>query len=217
VLPPAVVDALAATVEDAVARGLPGRAVANLALEGVAKGRGGEEVRAAVRALVGELEAARTALEAGGRVPGVGEIETAALAVRLGLDGAAVSALAASSPSGRSLVIPLAVAGQLAQRRLPSDHAIALVQERLRVADCELIGLPEEVDRVLAQGTEPGNVGAALAAALTGFNLPIPMIGIPTGVPAGVPANGGFGERRPGPPGVPPGRSSTPTPGGFKP
>lgn len=203
-LPLAVAEQVVAVVQEAVARELPGGAVASLALEGVAKGRTGDEVVTAVRALLGDLDAARSALETGGRAVRAGEIETATLVMRQGVDGAAIRALAESHRSGRSLIVPLAVAGQLAQRGLPADHAIALVQERLAAADAELMALPEEVDRALAHGAEPGEARAALAAALAGFDLPIPTLGIPPVVLPRVPANGGIGGMRPGLPTMPP-------------
>lgn len=197
VLPSAVAAQVMATVEDAVARGLPGRAIAERALEGAAKGRSGDEVVAAARQLVEGLATARGALESGGWTPDANEIAAAATAMQLGVDGQAVSVLAASALSGQSLAVPLAVLGMLTDRGLPSDQALARVRERLemRAGDVELAALPERL------GFTPA-----------GFAIPVVGgLGIPFGPPPGVPGNRGMRGDRPGrsiglpvPPGVPP-------------
>ena len=106
VLPADVARQVMDQVEAARAQALPEEAVANLALEGVAKGRSGEEVLTAVEALVSDLTAAQDALAAAGRAPESGEVEAAAAAMRMGVDGTAISELARSQPSGRSLAVP---------------------------------------------------------------------------------------------------------------
>ena len=55
VLPPEVSAQVIERIEAARARELPVQSAANLALEGVAKGRGAEEVLAAVELLVGDM------------------------------------------------------------------------------------------------------------------------------------------------------------------
>jgi len=122
----------------------------------------------------------------------------------MGVDGAAVSALAQSAPSGRSLAVPLFVIGSLVDRGLPSDEALRRVLERLqaRAADADLERLPEQVTTrgrpAGVGGGRPAGVGGGPPAGVGG--------GRPTGVggpPAGVPGNPGRGGR---PPGVPGGR-----------
>ena len=88
VLPADVADEVIATVTDATSRGLPGRAIAERALEGIAKGRSGAEVRAAALALAADLAAAHDALVRAGRTPDASEIEAGATAMALGVDGA---------------------------------------------------------------------------------------------------------------------------------
>lgn len=142
VLPPELAAQVVARVDAARELELPITAVANLALEGVAKGRSAAEVLTAVDQLVADMGRAREALEAAGHEPGAGEIEAATTALRMGIDGEDVSDLARSGPPGRSLAVPLLVLGGLAQRGLPSDEALAAVSARLaaRAGDAELLG-----------------------------------------------------------------------------
>jgi hypothetical protein len=185
VLPESVVDEVLARVNDAMSRGLPGEAMANLALEGVVKGRSGEEVLAAVTLLANEMATAAGAFARAGHAPGDGEVEAATAAMRMGVDGEAVSALASSAPSGRSLAVPLLVLGGLAERGLPSDAAVAAVQERLaaHATDSELVGTFPEAAQALGRSMRPDQVGPALASGVAGFQVPVAGITVPVGGP----------------------------------
>lgn len=208
ILPEHVAADVAGIVRTAIDRGLPGLAIADRALELSAKGRSGEDVLAAARSLAGDLAAARGALERGGRSPDGSEIESGALAMHHGVDGVAVSGLASSAPSGRSLAVPLAVIGALVYRGLPSDDALYAVQQRLkaRASDTELLDMPGETARMLGEGLRPNEVGLALASARAGFGVPVSLPIDPPGPPPGVPLTGGDGlpGPRPGPPIKPP-------------
>jgi hypothetical protein len=188
-LPDNVRDQVVQIVTDATSRGLPGQAIADRALETVAKSRSGAEAVAAAQALAADLSSGRDALTAAGRTPDASEIEAAATAKELGVDGATISDLASSAPSGRSLAVPLAVIGALVKRGLPSDDALAAVQERLsnRATDAELASMPGDAGRLIAEGYRPSDVGRALGA----------------GRPAGLPVNGGRAGARPSTPGHP--------------
>lgn len=195
VLPPDVAERVLATVAEARSRELPARALEQRALKFAARGVAPAAVERAVAEQAGRMGAAKAALEqgrAGGRPSGP-EIEAGAEALRQGVDGAAVSALAKSAPSGRSLAVPLYVAGQLAAGGLPADQALARVRERLgtRASDAELEALPAQalagrgqqpaaLGRELANTRRPGNAGGAGAAG---------------GPPGGIPVNGGAGAR----------------------
>ncbi len=186
-LPADVVDQVTAIVTDATSHGLPGQAIAARALEAIAKGRSGAEASAAAQALAADLAAAHDALARAGRTPDVSEIESGASAMELGVDGATVSALALSAPSGRSLAVPLAVVGALVNRGLPSDGALQAVLDRLNsraASDADLVEMPGEAGLLIARGYRPGDVGRALSTAR----------------PAGVPANAGRPGTRPKPP-----------------
>ena len=82
VLPESVREQVLARIEAARSRELPEQAMANLALEGVAKGRSAEEVLAAVELMVADMGRAREALQAAGHEPAEGEIEAATAAMR---------------------------------------------------------------------------------------------------------------------------------------
>lgn len=185
VLPEDVAAAVIQRIEDARVRELPVQAAANLALEGVAKGRSAEEVLAAVELLVADMGRAQEALQGGGRAPEEGEVEAAAAAMRMGVDGEAISALAVSQSSGRTLAVALLVMGGLTERGLPSDEALAAVRDRLsaRADDAGLLGDFPGVGQSLAAGMPPQDVGAAMAGGLAGFQVPVSGITVPVGPP----------------------------------
>jgi hypothetical protein len=203
VLPEEIAADVVTRIESARSQGLPPAAISNVALEGIAKGRSGEEVLAAVELLVGDLGRARDALSESGRVSGEGEIEAAAAAMRMGVDGDAVSALARSQPSGRSLSVPLLVIGGLAQRGLPSDQALSAVSARLtaQAGDAALLGDFPEVGRELGRAMRPDETGPALASGFAGFKVPVAGITVPVraGPPAAAPVVPGVPTGRPGP------------------
>ena len=184
VLPPEVSAQVLEHVETARARELPTQAVANLALEGVAKGRSAETVLAAVELLVGDMGRAQDALlQAAGRVPVGGEVEAATAAMRMGVDGEAISELARSQPSGRTLAVPLLVMGGLTERGLPSDQALAAVQDRLSAGagDVGLLRDFPQVGRDLGQGLRPDQMGLGLASGFAGFQVPVAGVTVPVG------------------------------------
>lgn len=184
VLPADVAERVLARIAAARSRGLPAQALERTALKGAARSVAPAEIERAVAAQEQRLDRSKAALS---RVPGRpasgDEIEAGADALRQGVDGASVSELAKSAPSGRSLAVPLHVLGSLVARGLPSDQALAAVAERLqaRAEDAQIAQLGEELG---ARGTgKPSVTGPELA----GSKRP----GTAGGPPAGVPANGG--------------------------
>ena len=101
VLPADVAERVLARIADARARELPAEALENRALKFAARGIAPADVERAIDAHAARMEAARAAFHAGreGAVTGE-EIEAGAEAMRQGVDGAAVSELAKSAPSG---------------------------------------------------------------------------------------------------------------------
>ena len=79
-LPPDIADEVIASVTDATSRGLPGQAIADRALEAIARGRSARKVSAAVQAFANDLARGRAALQHAGRTPDATEIEAAATA-----------------------------------------------------------------------------------------------------------------------------------------
>jgi hypothetical protein len=183
VLPESVRERVLAQIEAARARELPEQAMANLALEGVAKARGSEEVLAAVELLVADMGRAQEAIQAAGREPGAGEIEAATAAMRKGVDGASVSELARTGPSGRSLVVPLFVIGELTDRGLPSDDALTAVRDRLeaRADDAELLRTFPEISGGIGLANRPELRGTDLASTRAGFQVPASGGTVPVG------------------------------------
>lgn len=183
VLPPEIAGQVLQDVEAARAQGLPVDAVANLALEGVAKGRSPQVVLDALQGLLTDMGRARAALQVRGGAAVAGDIEAATAAMRMGVDGGAVSDLARSQASGRSIAVPLLVLGGLTERGLPPDEALATVRDRLAAGagDAQLLGEFPGVARGLARGLPPGQTGPALAAGLAGFHVPVAGISVPVG------------------------------------
>lgn len=189
VLPADVADKVLATIADARAHDLPARALEQRALKFAAKGVDPSLIARSIEQQEDRMEKAKDALD-DRRKPSSDEIEAGAEAMRQGVDGAAVSELAKSAPSGRSLAVPLFVIGSLVDRGLPSDEALARVLAKLqaRASDREIEQIPEGLgpnqgNRPATAG-RPANPGKALGTTKTGG-----------GPPAGVPANGGKGAK----------------------
>lgn len=140
-LPPDIESHVLERVQRADALRLPTRPIADLALQGVAKGRTGADVLQALDAMLADLGRARDALADAGGAPSPDEVEAAGMAMRMGVDADAISGLARSRPDGRSLAVPLLVLGGLSQRGLPSDEALSRVIDRLgmRMGDADLL------------------------------------------------------------------------------
>lgn len=195
VLPSDVAERVLAKIAAARSRGLPTQALERTALKGAARQVAPAEIERAIEAQAANLERSNEYLsKAQSRRPSGDEIEAGAEAMRQGVDGSAVSQLASSAPSGRSLVVPLHVLGSLVAQGVISNDAVSSVIERLaaRATDAEIAelpaqrsahakGKPDVTGRDMAGTKRPGSVG---------------------GPPAGVPANGG-GAVRPTVPTVP--------------
>lgn len=189
VLPADVADRVLAKIAEARARQLPAQALENRALKFAAKGVAPSDIERSVEEQADRMSKAKDALEsARSKKPAPDEIEAGAEALRQGVDGKAVSALAKSAPSGRSLAVPLYVIGTLVERGLASDAALERVQEKLtaRASDAELEGLPAQA--AAGQSNRPDVTGRDLAGTKSGGRAG-------SGPPAGVPANGGSAAR----------------------
>jgi hypothetical protein len=187
VLPPEVAQQVLARIADARSRGLPAAALEHRALELHAKGMAPADIPGAVGETEEAMAKGKAALAAGGRAhPSDAEVEAAGTGLGQGVDGAAVSGLAKSAPSGRSLAVPLSVMTSLVNRGLPSDEALARVRDKLqaKASDEELASLPEQAARGQAHRPDAGD-------------LPPQSAKRPehAGPPASVPANGSQGAR----------------------
>lgn len=205
VLPADVAERVIATIAEARSRQLPAQALESRALKFAARGIVPAEVERSVTEHAARLERARAAVRAGrpGAVSAA-EVEAGAEAMRQGVDGAAVSELARTAPSGRSLAIPLFVIGSLVERGLPSDEALTQVRDRLvaRATDAELERMPAGLgtERI----TPPGLGRAPGLNRPPGSSPPVTLPVLPTRPPTGVPPNGGKPPTPVVPPVIPP-------------
>jgi hypothetical protein len=205
VLPADVAERVLERIAAARAHELPADALEQRALKFAARGVAPAAIERSIAEQAERMAAARAALESSlGREPSGDEIDAGAEAIRGGVDASAVSALAKSAPSGRSLAVPLYVLGNLAANGIPAAEALERVRERLaaRATDAEMEKLPAQAASA-ARGDRPANPGRDLAATRS-KGASAAAGGSPTaGPPAGVPANGGAAAR-PTPAGRPP-------------
>ena len=192
VLPADVATKVLATIAEARSHNLPAQALEQRALKFAAKGVEPKLIAKSIGEQEDRMEQAKDAID-DVRKPSDDEIEVGAEALRQGVDGSAVSELAKSAPSGRSLAVPLFVIGSLVDRGLPSDEALARVLARLqaRASDNDLENLAGNRPADAGQSNKPANAGRPATAgkpAGVGANHP-------SGPPAGVPANAGKGAK----------------------
>lgn len=177
VLPADVAERVLAKIAEARARELPAQALENRALKFASRGVPASEIERSINAHAERMDGAKRAIERGRGAKAQGdEIDAGAEAMRKGVDGAKVAELAKTAPSGRSLAVPLFVVGSLIDRGLPSDQALAKVQERLaaRASDRELEEMPGK----------PAVTGRDLAGTRRPATTPTqPTAGAPTNVP----------------------------------
>jgi hypothetical protein len=208
VLPADVADRVLAKIAEARARQLPAAALEQRALKFAAKGVEAREIERSISEHADRMGASKGAIERGrGSAASGEEIDAGAEAMRKGVDGASVSELAKSAPSGRSLTVPLFVIGELIDRGLPSDEALRSVQERLqaRAADADLERMPRDLPAAAAAGqANRGGAnapGAGAAGAAGGRGQGAGGAGAAGGArPSNVPAAGGRGSRPAGRP-----------------
>ena len=188
VLPEHVAKRVTDRIAAARARELPAQALENRALKFAARGVKPEEIERAISEHATRLEQAKQALEAArAKRPSDGEVEAGAEAIRLGANGADVSAVAQSAAKDRPLDVPLNVLAALVSNRVPVDQAREAVANAMarRASDAELETLSRTLPAQAAGGKnrKPASVGRELAATKR-----------PSGVggpPSGVPANAG--------------------------
>jgi len=204
VLPADVAEKVLAKIAKAREHNLPAHVLEKRALKFAAKGVKPDDIAESIDEQEDRMEKTKDAID---KVRGRNkhtddEIEAGAEAMRHGVDGAEVSELAKSAPSGRSLAVPLFVIGSLVDRGLPSDQALARVLARLqaRASDRELETIagnrPDDAgkgkgNRPADAGKPTTNPGKRLGAAKRPS----------AGPPAGVPGNAGKGSKPTTPPG----------------
>lgn len=196
VLPADVADRVLARIAAARARELPAAALENRALKFAARGVPAADIERSINEHAVRLQQAKDAIEQSrpGKAQG-DEVDAGAEVMRKGVDGAQVSELAKSAPSGRSLAVPLMVVGSLIDRGLPSDEALQRVHDRMvqRASDRELEEIPGTI-----RG-KPAVTGPDLAATKRPAHAGRPPTAGPpttTGAPTTVPRNPGKGTTK---------------------
>lgn len=200
-LPADVAERVLATIADARSRGLAATALEQRALKFSARGVEPADIERSVAEQAQRQAQTKSLLEAArGTSPSVDEMEAGAEAMREGVDGRDVSAIAKSAPSGRSLSVPLYVLGSLTSHGLASSDALERVKQRIAAGatDADLESLPgQALDNAGAApgqvkheaGDHPGNATGS---------------GVGNGPPAGVPRNGAGNANGHGKPPKPP-------------
>jgi len=211
VLPPDVAAHVLAVIADARVHGLPANALEQRALKFAARGVPAIDIARAVGEHADRQARAKTLLDAlrGSSTSG-DEVEAGAEAMREGVDAGAVSALARSAPSARSLTIPLYVLGSLTAAGVPADQALARVNDRLAAgaSDSDLEALSARAAN--AHGGTPGAAEPELGAARRSSAPTGADRGQGNGPPTDVPVNGGQRAHSEKPPAGPPGKPGKP-------
>jgi hypothetical protein len=154
-LPPAVVGAVQQLVDSAAARGLPGEPLVEKAIEGSAKRVEPARLLSAVRAVLGRLNTAATALRAAGVLtPNRDAIEAGAFALTAGLSAEQLRTLAAHTRAPHALAATLRVAATLAALGVPANDAVRLVRDEIAAGRSpgDLLDLPRRVQMGMAGG-----------------------------------------------------------------
>src|SRR6185312_9495508 len=189
VLPADVAARVLATIADARTHGLAADALEQRALKFSARGVAPANIERSVAEQAQRQAQAKSLLEGARETPpSTDEVEAGAEAMREGVDGQDVSAIAKSAPSGRSLSVPLYVLGSLTSHGVASSDALARVKERIAAGatDADLESLPAQASGNAEPGTAPGQVKHEAGDHPANAN----GTGVGNGPPPSVPANG---------------------------
>jgi hypothetical protein len=166
-LDPVTSNAVQQLVDSARSLELPTEPLVQKALEGSTLGAGGDRIRAAVGALLGQLGRARGAL---GPAATEAELTAGAGALRAGLTTETLQHLR-SLRQGRPLVVPLSVLTDLVAEGMTADLAARSVFDLVRSGrpDDDFVALRRRVQTELRSGAgrgggPPGRAGARPAA-----------------------------------------------------
>jgi hypothetical protein len=188
-LEPSVRSVVMPVIDSAAADRLPVRPLLDKALEGQSKDATPDRIAAVVRALAGDLEAARRALGAGSSES---DLSAGASALHAGAPVSTLTDLRRVR-GHEPLAVPLAVLTELVARGVAPDTASATVVAltRQHVDDRALISFRQDVDHDVALGASP-SVSAAMRAA-----------DVPAGGSASEPTDVGTSGHSPPPPPAP--------------
>lgn len=173
-LPADVAASVSAVVRQTNANGLPGRAIADKAVEGAFKRVPPPRILAAVRDLAQRLERARTDLRAGGvtQLDG-GVIAGSAEASAQGIGRADQVAVIRAAPASDAAAAGLSVAAALVVQGLAPGTAARLVTESFRAgrSASQVLDLPAAARALQARGLAATDVGRQLLDNITTTGL----------------------------------------------
>jgi len=197
-LPPELVRRVLDVSQSAAARGLPGDAVADRAIEGWAKRVPPARIVAALEQYAVRLGDARDAVgQAGITSPPPEMIVAAAEALGRGLGPAQVGAVVHAARTPGAVASGLSVATALVAEGLAPDAAVGVVVAAMRGGRSveQLLDMPSTARAMRAGGMEPGEVGRRMmrgggpGGERPGGVGPRPP-GMPSGMPPGMPGAG---------------------------
>jgi len=175
-VPPSLAAAVTALLDSAAALGLPGTALVDKTLEGVAKGAPAERILVAVRTVFGQLDQAATVLAETGNAS-ADAIEAGAFAMAAGLSASDIASIARTADRTHPAATALQVAGTLRALGVPRAETVALVVATIRsgrpVGD--LARLPGQVQAAMAGGVPPATAAAGLERAAAAHLAPQPQ------------------------------------------
>jgi hypothetical protein len=156
--------AVVALVDTAASRGLPSEPLIDKALEGAAKKASSQQIIAAVRTYVGQLQEARNAL---GEKSTDGELVGGAQAIRAGIPVQQLERLR-TVRAGVRIAAALTVVSDLVSREVPVDTAVAVVSGLVRAAatDDQLLAVRADIETDILGGKPPAVAATARGQAL---------------------------------------------------
>jgi hypothetical protein len=162
--------AVLALADSARLAGLPVEPLIQKALEGESKGADGARITAAVRALLGRLHTARTAL---GEDATEAELVAGAAALYVGVTPERLARLRKANPGAR-LALPLVALADLVQRGVPPDTAAVAIEAlaRARSSEAEYRLLRQLVEQDIRAGAVPAAAALERARTITGSRKP---------------------------------------------
>ena len=171
-------------VQSAKDQQLPTEPIVSKALLGAAFKQPSSAITQSVSVELERLVASRDALAP---TPSPNDIKAGATAIELGVPTETIRDLRSSFP-GRSLVVPLAVLGELVANKVPVRRAVDMVKNLMQrgASEGQLVAFSDKVREDISHGASPTE---ALAARTRGLIAALPVA--PSGAAAGTAADFG--------------------------
>jgi len=156
-------------VDSARVQQLPVEPIVSKALLGATFRQPSAVITQSVNVVFQRLVASRDALAP---TPTPGDIRAGAEAIALGVPSKTIRDLRSTFPD-RSMVVPLAVLGELVANKVPVDRAVGMVRELMRrgASENQLVAFSEKVRDDISKGTSPSE---AIATRIQGLIAILP-------------------------------------------